>query len=435
MRYRGTFIVLVAFALCASLALAQEGGAAFQGTFTATVPNGEASVTLAVAERVTGSLTGPGLALDLVGDVDASDGAVRGVATAGGESVGFEAVLRGDALTLTLFEVGADGRPLLATAVALELQRARTRRSAGGPPAEPTPAPPSPPRPAPGAAAATLTPELVQAVHDAVQEALSLPESLMELAIDAALEAGRLSQAGIELTGTLSQQSDGSFRFVRNASDALRLDLLDGSGFTIAFLGAPQGNAEGGGDGFVEDPHVLDIRVAGGVADRPVDLRVTSTPLAQDGTQDVRLSGRFGLGGATWEVDARLERFERYVVDGIVDGEVRVQGQLTLASTELGATATSAPTYRYRIVNVVENVEHIIDTDIVLAGDRARLSGRVFVAFREALPVDRDQWVVQGALTRGGTSLGTLRTSEGPTALGVVLDFEGVPLRLYTFPF
>ena len=149
----------------------------------------------------------------------------------------------------------------------------------------------------------------------------------------------------------------------------------------------------------------------------------------------MRLSGRFARGGATWDVDARLERFERYVVDGIVDGEVRVQGQLTLSSAELGATVVSARSYRYRIVNVVENVDHGIDTEIVVAGDRVRPSGRVFVAFREALPVDRDQWVVQGGLTRDGAALGAFRTTEGPAALVVVLDFQSTPLTLYTFPY
>jgi hypothetical protein len=432
---RASLVLSVAFAICASLATAQVVGAPFQGTFTATVPNGEASVTLTVAERVTGTFLGPGTAIDLAGDVDPSDGAVRGLATAAGESVRFEATLRGDLLTLVLFEVGADGRPNLSTAIALELQRARTRRSV-----EPAPVGPAPERPGAGpstsaAADATLTPDLVQAAHEAVEEALTLPESLMELAIDAALEAGRLGSAGVAFAGTLSQRSDGSLRFAPDATDALRLELLDGSSFAIVFYAVPQGYVDEGGSGFVRAPHVLDIQVAGRGADGPLDLRVTSTPLAQDGTQEVRLSGRFARGGATWEVDARLERFARYVVDRIVDGEVRVQGQLTLASAELGATVTSARTYRYRIVNVVENVDHRIDTEIALAGDRVRLSGRVFLAFREALPVDRDQWVVQGGLTRDGTALGTFRVAEGPAALRVALEFQGASLPLYTFPY
>lgn len=435
MACRAPLLLFVAFAISASVAHAQVVAASFQGTFTATVPNGEAVVALAVAERVAGTLTGPGLALELVGDFDVRDGAVRGLATAAGESVHFEATLAGDLLTLTLFEVGADGRPNTATAVALELQRALPRRSAASATRGAAPSPPSEASPSPAAAAATLTPALVEAVHGAVEEALTLPESLMELAIDAALEAGRLNQTGIALAGTLSQLADGSLRFAANADDALRIDLLDGITFTVVFLSGPQGNFDEGGDGFVEDPHVLDVHVTGRGADGPIDLRVTSSPLAQDGTQDVRLSGRFARGGATWDVDARLERFERYVVDGIVDGEVRVQGQLALSSAELGATVTSARTYRYRIVNVVENVEHGIDTEIALAGDRVRLNGRVFVAFREALPVDRDQWVVQGGLTRDGAALGAFRTTEDPSALRVVLDVQGTPLTLYTFPY
>lgn len=435
MPFRASLVLFAAFAICASLAHAQVAGAAFQGTFTATVPNGEAVVTLAVGERVTGTLTGPGTAVDLVGDLDEVAGVVRGLATAAGERVGFEATLRGDLLTLTLFEIDADGRPVPTTAVALELQRAAIRRSGAAATRGPAAGAPNTSPPAGAAGVAALTPDLVRAVHEAVEEALTLPESLMELAIDAALEAGRLGQGGIAFTGTLSQQGDGSLRFSPDASDALRIELLDGNRFAIVFLALPQGNLVEGGDAFVEDPHVLDIHVTGRGADGPIDLRVTSSPLAQDGTQDVRLSGRFARGSATWDVEARLERFERYVVDGIVDGEVRVQGRVTLSSADLGATVTSARTYRYRIVNVVENVDHGIDTEIVLAGDRARLSGRVFVAFREALPVDRDQWVVQGGLTRDGTALGAFRTSEGPTALSVVVDFQGTPLTLFTFPF
>jgi hypothetical protein len=428
---RASLVLSVAFALFASLATAQVVGASFGGTFTAAVPSGEASVSLTVGERVTGTFTGPGMAIELAGDLDPSDGVVRGLATAAGESVRFEAALRGDLLTLVLFEVGADGRPNLSTAIALELQRVRARRgeaASGGSTA-------GLPRKADLAPAATLTPDLVQNAHEAVEEALALPESLMELAIDAALEAGRLGQSGIALAGTLSQRSDGALRFTRDLNGVLRIDLLDGRGFTITFLGVPQGDLGADGDAFVESPHILDVHVSGRGADGPLDLRVTSTPLAQDGTQDVRMSGRFARGGATWEVEARLERFERYVVDGIVDGEVRVQGQLTLTAAELGATVTSARTYRYRIVNVVENVDHRIDTEIVLAGDRVRLNGRVFLAFREALPVDRDQWVVQGGLTRDGTALGALRVAEGPAALRVALEYQGTSLPLYTFPY
>jgi len=432
---RSSLMPFVALALCAALAHAQVAGAPFQGTFAATVPNGEAVVTLAVGERVAGTLTGPGTAIDLLGDVDPSDGAVRGLASAAGESVRFEATLRGDLLTLTLFEVGADGRPILGTAVALELQRVRTRRTLEPAPAAPAAEPPGPQPAAPAAGAATLTPDLVQAVHEAVEEALTLPESLMELAIDAALEAGRLGGVGAAFAGTLTQLGDGSLRFATDATDALHLVLLDGSHFAIVFHAQPQGYVDEGGDGFVEAPHVLDVSVAGRGADGPLDLRVTSTPLAQDGTQDVRLSGRFARSGATWAIEARLERFERYVVDGIVDGEVRVQGQLNLSSADLAATVASARTYRYRIVHVVENVDHRIDTEIVVAGDRVRLSGRIFLAFREALPVDRDQWVVEGGLTRDGSALGTFRTAEGPTALRVVLDVGGASLPLYTFPY
>jgi hypothetical protein len=449
MPFRASLVAFVALALAllASAAVAQVAASAFQGTFTATVPNGQAVLVLAVAERVTGTLTGPGTAVDLLGDVDPSDGAVRGVASAAGESVRFEATLRGDALTLVLFELGPDGRPDASTAVALELQRAAASRSAAAatrsagasPPVTTPPAatPPvvTPPAAVPPAASAILTPDVVRAAHEAVEEALNLPESLMELTIDAALEAGRLSQTGIAYVGTLSQAADGALRFARDANDALRVVLLDGRSFAITFLAAPQGNLAEGGDAFVEDPHVLEVQVAGVGADGPLDLRVTSTPLAQDGTQDVRLSGRFARAGATWAVDARLERFERYVVDGIVDGEVRLEGQLTLSSADLGATVTSARSYRYRIVNVVENVDHGIDTTIDLAGDRVRLSGRVFVAFREALPVDRDQWVVQGGLARDGTALGAFRPVDDVSALRVVLDVGGTAVPLFTFPY
>jgi hypothetical protein len=428
---RWPLVTFAAFAICTSVAHAQVPGRAFEGTFTAAVPNGQTTLTFAVAERVSGVLAGPGLAIDLIGDLDPSDGAVRGLATAGDESVGFEATLRGDGLTFVLFEFGTDGRPDLRTAVSLELQRvpapapAPGGRSAGLPSKGQATRAPS---------AATLTSDLVQAVHDGVEEALSLPESLLELAIDAALEAGRLDGTGIALAGTLGQRNDGTLRFARDATDALRVDLIDGRTFAIAFLAAPRGNLESG-DAFVEDPHIVDIRVTGGGADGLIDLRLTSTPLAQDGGQDVRMTGRFSRGNVNWDVQARLERFERYVVDGIVDGEIRIQGQVTLFSEDLGAAVTSARTYRYRIVNVVENVDHTIDTDIAVGDDRVRLSGRVFVAFREGRPVDRDQWVVQGGLARGATALGAFGINEGPTGLRVVLELGGSSLPLYTFPY
>ena len=181
MRRRASLAPFLALAIAASFAHAQVAGASFQGTFSAAVPNGEVAVVLAVAERVTGTLTGPALALDLVGDLDPSDGAVRGVATAAGEAVRFEATLAGDLLTFTLFEVGADGRPNPATAIALELRRALPLRSAASATRGAVASPPSGAPPAPVGAVATLTPALVQAAHEAVEEALTLPESLMEL--------------------------------------------------------------------------------------------------------------------------------------------------------------------------------------------------------------------------------------------------------------
>lgn len=126
MPHRASLAVFVAFALCASLAIAQGAGAAFQDTFTATAPNGEAIVTPSETKRVTGTLTGPGTAIDPVGDLDPSDGAVRGRATAAGETARFEATLLGDLLTVILIEVDADVRPNLSTAIALDLHRQKS---------------------------------------------------------------------------------------------------------------------------------------------------------------------------------------------------------------------------------------------------------------------------------------------------------------------
>lgn len=440
----GKQLAALAFALAFGVAWAQLAGA-----YVATVPNGTIDLTLAVAGgSVEGTLRGLGLDLRLNGRVTPDgQGAAGSVTAADGSTTGFEATLAGDGLTLVLFDVDAAGRPNAATAITLAFTRRSTattperstpkrRTTAAAPPTEEVPATPAAPNaPVTSAAPNDLDlPQVVERVHAHASTFLTLADELIVLAIDAGLAAGAQNGSGFATFGTLTENAGGA-AYAATPGDALIVTLRDGRSWTIAFLAPPQGDVgDDGGSDFIDAPHVLNVQVRSNLAAGGYDLRLTSQPI-DAAQQRITLAGGFDDGGIAWRVDADVTRFRSVVFDGIANVTATADGQIALAAPALGIEATSSQSQRYRLVNVVENVDRTQETRFTWNGAAYALSGRVFVALRESLPVDTDQWVIDGALTGPAGTLGRFAVEPEVNGVAVALNLAGarVPLYFYSY--
>jgi hypothetical protein len=255
--------------------------------------------------------------------------------------------------------------------------------------------------------------------------------------IDAALEATRLNGGTPTLTGTLTQTGPEAFTYAASPPDRLRLVLLDGRAFDVTFHALPDGDFSGDGDRFFRRPHTIDATVTSNAVAGSLDLRISSAPGSEPLTQAGSLVGAFdGPGGHRWSVDVTYQTFERAEVDiGINERESISLTTGTVSSASLGIEANLSRYDAYKLVNTVENVDREIDHAITWNGATYRLRGRVFVAFRDAQPVDRDQWVIVGELRENGTVIGQYEATEDVLGLTIWLVIGQERHQLYFFSY
>jgi PKD repeat protein len=263
--------------------------------------------------------------------------------------------------------------------------------------------------------------------YGASESALELVGLVVTVAIDAALEATRLNAGAATLTGSVTESSPGSFTYAAEPADRLRVTYLDGRLFEVVFNAAPTGDFAGDGARYLRNPHQLDVRFTSNAAANALDLTLVSRPAAAPNTQVATLNGGFtSSSGARWSADLTIERFQRSSAD-LTGNEfetiLSAGGQL--GSETLGVQLTLGRYYRYILVNTAENVDHRFDHTLV-HGDRSyRFAGRVFVGLLNSQPVDRDQWVIDGGLVEGEALVATLTATEDVTGLTIWLDFGG----------
>ena len=273
--------------------------------------------------------------------------------------------------------------------------------------------------------------------YDAIEATAQEPRPLIADTIDAALEATRLNGGTPTLTGTLTQTGPETYTYAATPTDRLRLVLLDGRTFDVIFHAVPDGNFSGDGDRFVRNPHTFDASVTSNAAAGSLDLRITSAPGSEALTQVGSVVGAFdGAGGHRWSVDVTYQTYERAEVD--ISFNERESISLTTGSVSapsLGVATTVSRYDEYKLTNTVENVDRDIDHTITWNGANYRLRGRVFVAFRDAQPVDRDQWVISGALEENGTVIGQYEATEDALGLTVWLVIGQERHQLYFFSY
>src|SRR5680860_1138898 len=144
---------------CCSSALAQN----FTGTYLGSAESGQVTVELSMAgEELLGRLSAQGFEFTLEGVVQ--DGVGAGLAYTAEGSVGFEAYLEGDTLGLYLFEMDANGAPIVESVIELTMTR-QAAGATGGTPASSVGAPTPAGAPSKQVAGATVAP---QQAHDEV---------------------------------------------------------------------------------------------------------------------------------------------------------------------------------------------------------------------------------------------------------------------------
>ena len=261
------------------------------------------------------------------------------------------------------------------------------------------------------------------------------PHRLIAGSIDAALEATRLNGGTGTLTGTLTETAPEVFTYTATPNDRLRLQLLDGRIVEITFVAAPQGDFAGDGLRFLRSPHVIDARVTSNAAAGSLDVSVASSPGETAGTQVGRFAGSFADGaGQGWTTAVDYESFRRTEV-GIDYNELEsiLYMKGTLQSASRGIAIDLERYNRYKLINTVEQVDERMDHSIAWGGDSYRLAGRVTMSRRDSKPVDRDQWVIAGTLTRNGATIGQYEASEDVSGLAVRLQIGAEQFRLYFF--
>jgi len=288
-----------------------------------------------------------------------------------------------------------------------------------------------------GEADETATLEAAKVAFHVGEAVFGEPAILTRASIDAALEATRLNGGTATLTGTLRETSPQTFAYDATPSDRLRLELLDGRAWDLVFHVAPQGDFSKDGERFQRNPHVLDVEVTGNAAASAPDLRLNSQPGAGSGTQTGRLVGGFDdADGHRWSVDVTVDSYRRSEVGaGFNELETELLVRGALMSTTRGLSIDLNRYFRYQLVNTVENVDHRMDHSWARAAASYRLQGRVFVGFRDAKPVDRDQWVISGSLTENELAIGQFEASEDATGLSVWLNALGERTRLFFFSY
>lgn len=263
------------------------------------------------------------------------------------------------------------------------------------------------------------------------------PQELIAASIDTALEATQRNGGVATLTGTLRESAPQVYDYTSEPADRLRLVLLDGRTWEISFDGPPAGDTSGDGWRFVRNPHRIDLRVTSNAAAGSIDLTVTSAPGEASDTQLGRLIGSFDdAAGHRWSVDTSHELFTRSEV-GVGYNELETQASTrgTLSAASRGITIDLQRYRRYQLVNTVESVDERMDHTITVGDTTYGLQGRVFVGFRDAKPVDRDQWVIAGGLTENGVAVAGFTASEDPSGLTVWLERGAERFTLFFFSY
>lgn len=274
-------------------------------------------------------------------------------------------------------------------------------------------------------------PQTTRATVAAAEESPELTD-MIAVSVNVALIAMQLnSSSTLVTTGTVTQTGPNSYSYDPSPNDRLRLVLSNGAEFEVVFSEL-QGDFSKGGERFLSNEHRAALRVTSNAAGGSLDLTLQSFRL--NGQHSRSIQGAFTEEKVRWSVDVQARGTYSADVDSAsYESEELIQG--TLQAEALGVSVTLGKYYRYKMVNTVENVTHEFDHNWTWNGSSYRLQGRVFVAFKRAQPVDKDQWEIRGELTRDGVVIGQVVPEEDPTGLTIWLELGSERIKLLFFSY
>ena len=271
----------------------------------------------------------------------------------------------------------------------------------------------------------------------AIAEAVpTLPDLYLAGSVDVALLATQLTGSStLVVSGTVTQTGPNSYSYDASPSDRLRAVFSDGREFEIVFSELEGEDFSEDGSRFINSQHRAAAQVTSNAAAGSLDLTLQSFKLSGD--RGRLIQGAFtDESGVRWTADVQTRGTYASEVDvGIAENESDDLIQGTLSAEALGLEVTLNKRHIYKFINLVENVRHVIDHSWTWNGSQYRLQLEVFVAFREAQPVDTDQWIIQGGLSRDGAVIGQVQAAEDPTGLEIWLQLGSERIDLFRFSY
>ncbi|KJV05596.1 DUF11 domain-containing protein [Methylocucumis oryzae] len=281
-----------------------------------------------------------------------------------------------------------------------------------------------------------MTAQTLEDSLNTLQTARLLPQAYIEMAVKSVLIASRLNRGQLTMTGTLTQNKTGAFAYSAQPSNVLRLLLTRGEQIKFNFREL-NGELFSDVEAFIRNPYVIDFTVQGNEAADSVALNISSQPDQQNQTRQLhRVSGNSLIQQVPWNIELTIQSRILSAVDGSIaelDNEQLIDGELSAPT--LGLLISENRYSRFHLVNTVENIHEEFDSLITLNNKEYRLQGAIFMAFKNARPVDTDQWTIQGNLTEGNTVLSNITLSNDLTGIAAVVTIDGeeIPLIDYRF--
>ncbi|MCA9837141.1 MAG: PKD domain-containing protein [Trueperaceae bacterium] len=282
--------------------------------------------------------------------------------------------------------------------------------------------------PAPNPDAEGVKPELALALSLQRQE---LEQDMSALGLDAVRFAS-IQSGGNSLvsTGTIRQSASGSFTYSNDRSDALELQFSDGSSLLYRFSSLVFDTNQPNGERALRKDHNLAFRL-----ETSEGSSVEISLIQQDGAYQKTVKGIIFNEGTAFTVNTLTQGS---VLSDInppgVNFETResISGSISAAGFSLELNES----FSYHLVifnDAIEDVKHQFNNRWTVAGKTFSLqNGIIRRIFKNAKPVELDNWTIAGEVTANGVGVGGLGLEQSAVSLDTVLTIEGQKRTLFS---
>ncbi len=278
--------------------------------------------------------------------------------------------------------------------------------------------------------------QIIATVWDASLSAETTADSLTSLAFEVVLISSQNAGTGqVVLTGTLTEISAGNFSYTSSPND--KLVLIRASGAQLEFdFAAFNGDFTGDSDFFLSEDHIANFQIAGNAQAGNLFGKIVHAKVKRQDSfvRDTLASfdgGFTDATGITWAANVTTQGASLFDVDAAkLESIEETTGQLSADS--LGLSMNLNRGFRFETINLVFDIEKTFADTWQFAGNSYQMNDVVVRAiFRETLPVDTDQWILQGTLTRNAAQIGQVQDSSDPTKFKFDLVTGDLALTLF----